>query len=430
MLKLPLGADRFLLETHPSCARWSCHGRRVSGGTCQAPWTLAKPATRLRPPRSRPCPCSARGMWNSIPSWRGRCPGLHRNRGLRRGLPERGAIRLRPWGGRRKGRQGQSDPALCLGAGVRGRVPAKRHRYQRMDPGPVRGHGGHGRLRRGPPETAAETPPRGGPGRARRKNAMKKTIRNEPGQEVLSGTARRAQEWVAPGLGTARATERPWPPCGNAWPRPAPHPRSPRPQACAPDRVLWLVASMKSWGGRGSGRRRLLPLRPVRRGPAPNEERASPDEPTSQGDGHDHGRSRFPRRPESPARTRRRMLQLRVLRRRVPLVSGHFPRKMIRYAQIGAMDLIWPTQRNCGASALRLCTRTCPRGANPGEVVLTLKRHVLAAWRLLMYHPETLSSPADNVRKTMSPSPCPRPWSKLVEGPDLPARASPCWSPG
>lgn len=65
-----------------------------------------------------------------------------------------------------------------------------------------------------------------------------------------------------------------------------------------------------------------------------------------------------------------------------PLVSGHFPRKMIRYAQIGAVDLIMANAEelwrclHCG-----LCTRTCPRGANPGEVVLTLKRHVLATWR-------------------------------------------------
>ncbi len=65
-----------------------------------------------------------------------------------------------------------------------------------------------------------------------------------------------------------------------------------------------------------------------------------------------------------------------------PLVSGHFPRKMIRYAQVGAWELILADAKDlwrclhCG-----LCTRTCPRGANPGEVVLTLKRHVLAAWR-------------------------------------------------
>ncbi|MGE4290718.1 MAG: 4Fe-4S dicluster domain-containing protein [Desulfovibrio sp.] len=65
-----------------------------------------------------------------------------------------------------------------------------------------------------------------------------------------------------------------------------------------------------------------------------------------------------------------------------PLVSGHFPRKMIRYAQIGAEELILEHAQDlwrclhCG-----LCTQSCPRGANPGEVVLALKRHVVAAWR-------------------------------------------------
>jgi heterodisulfide reductase subunit C/quinone-modifying oxidoreductase subunit QmoC len=65
-----------------------------------------------------------------------------------------------------------------------------------------------------------------------------------------------------------------------------------------------------------------------------------------------------------------------------PLVSGHFPRRMIRYAQIGARDLIVANAHelwrclHCG-----LCTQTCPRGANPGEVVLTLKRLVVAEWR-------------------------------------------------
>lgn len=51
-----------------------------------------------------------------------------------------------------------------------------------------------------------------------------------------------------------------------------------------------------------------------------------------------------------------------------PLVSDHFPRKLIRYAQLGAKDLIlahatelWRCL-HCG-----LCTQTCPRGANPGR---------------------------------------------------------------
>jgi heterodisulfide reductase subunit C2 len=65
-----------------------------------------------------------------------------------------------------------------------------------------------------------------------------------------------------------------------------------------------------------------------------------------------------------------------------PLISGHFPRKMIRYAQIGAEERILEHAKelwqclHCG-----LCTQTCPRGANPGEVILALKRHVVANWR-------------------------------------------------
>lgn len=65
-----------------------------------------------------------------------------------------------------------------------------------------------------------------------------------------------------------------------------------------------------------------------------------------------------------------------------PLISDHFPRKIIRYVQIGAKDRIlahagelWKCL-HCG-----LCTRTCPRGANPGEIILSLKRYVVANWR-------------------------------------------------
>lgn len=65
-----------------------------------------------------------------------------------------------------------------------------------------------------------------------------------------------------------------------------------------------------------------------------------------------------------------------------PLVSDHFPRKMIRYVQLGAEERILDMAQelwrclHCG-----LCTKTCPRGANPGEVILALKRHVVANWR-------------------------------------------------
>jgi len=65
-----------------------------------------------------------------------------------------------------------------------------------------------------------------------------------------------------------------------------------------------------------------------------------------------------------------------------PLMDEHFPRKMIRYAQVGARDKILEDARklwrclHCG-----LCTKTCPRGANPGELILGLRRFALDHWR-------------------------------------------------
>ncbi len=65
-----------------------------------------------------------------------------------------------------------------------------------------------------------------------------------------------------------------------------------------------------------------------------------------------------------------------------PLIYEHFPRKMIRYIQIGAKDRIMENASelwrclHCG-----LCTQTCPREANPGEIILGLKRFVVANWR-------------------------------------------------
>ncbi len=62
-----------------------------------------------------------------------------------------------------------------------------------------------------------------------------------------------------------------------------------------------------------------------------------------------------------------------------PLLFEHFPRKMIRYVQVGARDKILQQSQDlwrclhCG-----LCTRTCPRQANPGELILGLRRFVVA----------------------------------------------------
>jgi heterodisulfide reductase subunit C/quinone-modifying oxidoreductase subunit QmoC len=65
-----------------------------------------------------------------------------------------------------------------------------------------------------------------------------------------------------------------------------------------------------------------------------------------------------------------------------PLVSDSFPRKLIRYIQIGAKDKILENRDelwrclHCG-----LCTQSCPREADPGEVILSLKRYAVDAWR-------------------------------------------------
>jgi heterodisulfide reductase subunit C/quinone-modifying oxidoreductase subunit QmoC len=55
---------------------------------------------------------------------------------------------------------------------------------------------------------------------------------------------------------------------------------------------------------------------------------------------------------------------------------------MIRYAQLGAESRILENAEDlwrclhCG-----LCTQTCPRKANPGELMLGLKRFVVSGWR-------------------------------------------------
>lgn len=65
-----------------------------------------------------------------------------------------------------------------------------------------------------------------------------------------------------------------------------------------------------------------------------------------------------------------------------PLIYEHFPRRMIRYIQLGAKDRILENAQelwrclHCG-----LCTQTCPREADPGEVILSLKRFVVDIWR-------------------------------------------------
>ncbi|MCD6492241.1 MAG: 4Fe-4S dicluster domain-containing protein [Archaeoglobaceae archaeon] len=65
-----------------------------------------------------------------------------------------------------------------------------------------------------------------------------------------------------------------------------------------------------------------------------------------------------------------------------PLEYDLFPRRVIRYIQLGLKDRILENPDelwrclHCG-----LCTQTCPRQANPGELILGLRRYVVAKWR-------------------------------------------------
>ncbi len=65
-----------------------------------------------------------------------------------------------------------------------------------------------------------------------------------------------------------------------------------------------------------------------------------------------------------------------------PLQSESYPRRLIRYVQLGARDKILDNAGelwrclHCG-----LCSHSCPRQADPGGVLLLLKRYVVASWR-------------------------------------------------
>ena len=65
-----------------------------------------------------------------------------------------------------------------------------------------------------------------------------------------------------------------------------------------------------------------------------------------------------------------------------PLQYEHFPRKIIRYVQLGAREKLLQNAEelwrclHCG-----LCNQTCPRQANPGELLLGLRRYMVATWR-------------------------------------------------
>ena len=65
-----------------------------------------------------------------------------------------------------------------------------------------------------------------------------------------------------------------------------------------------------------------------------------------------------------------------------PLIYDTFPRRIIRYIQLGLEESILNNPRelwlclHCG-----LCTETCPRGADPGEIIHGLRSYVVAKWR-------------------------------------------------
>jgi len=64
-----------------------------------------------------------------------------------------------------------------------------------------------------------------------------------------------------------------------------------------------------------------------------------------------------------------------------PLFNG-LPGKIIRYIQLGMEDRILANPKelwlclHCG-----LCTETCPRKVDPGEVIHGLKQYVISRWR-------------------------------------------------
>jgi hypothetical protein len=117
---------------------------------------------------------------------------------------------------------------------------------------------------------------------------MKENISEmNPGQEVLRALRAERQEWVARASATARATRKAMAAVRQRLAAAgATIPEIAEAAGLPPDRVLWLVASMKKFGEvaeadkDGDFYRYAL----CAEAPAPNEERASPDEPTSQGE--------------------------------------------------------------------------------------------------------------------------------------------------
>ena len=77
-----------------------------------------------------------------------------------------------------------------------------------------------------------------------------------------------------------------------------------------------------------------------------------------------------------------RLLQLRHLHGDLPAVRGrqHFPRRMIRYAQVGMKDALLSSKElwtcyHCGE-----CSESCPTQADPGEFMAAARRYAIASY--------------------------------------------------
>lgn len=65
-----------------------------------------------------------------------------------------------------------------------------------------------------------------------------------------------------------------------------------------------------------------------------------------------------------------------------PLSNGdaNFPRRIIRYCQIGDRDRLLSSKEPWLCYYCGECSQTCPRGANPGEIMMTARRYLTAQY--------------------------------------------------
>ena len=65
-----------------------------------------------------------------------------------------------------------------------------------------------------------------------------------------------------------------------------------------------------------------------------------------------------------------------------PLSSndGTFPRRIIRYAQVGMKDALLSSKELWTCYHCGLCTETCPQQADPGEFMASARRYAIASY--------------------------------------------------